>query len=95
MSTSIGTVGVVLGTVVEQEAEMGELTLVIVVGKMVAVLVVEYLTETVAAGNIVNRMLDIDKIGVSHLAFTGEITWTFLRSGDTVLAKGRKLYDNY
>ena len=92
MSTSISTVGVVRGTVVEQEAEMGELTLVIVVGKMVAVLVVEYLTETVAAGNIVNRMLDIDKIGVSHLAFTGEITWTFLRSGDTVLDKGRKTF---
>ena len=92
MSTSISTVGVVLGTVVEQEAEMGELTLVIVVGKMVAVLAVEYFTETVAGGHIFNRMLNIHKIGVSHGAFTREITWTFLWSGDTVLVKGKKAF---
>ena len=95
MNTSISTVGVVRGTVVEQEAEMGEVTFVIVVGKMVAVLVVEYLTETVAGGNIFNRMLNIHKIGVSHVEFSREITWTFLWSRDTVLAEGRKLYDNY
>ena len=90
MSTSISTVGVVRGTVVEQEAEMGELTLVIVVGKMVAVLVVEYLTETVTGGRIFNRMMNIHEIGISHVAFTREITWTFFRSGDTVLANRRK-----
>ena len=92
MSTSISTVGVVRGTVVEQEAEMGELTLVIVVGKMVAVLIVEYLTETVAGGHIFNRMLNIHKIGISHVAFTREITWTFLWSRDTILAKGKKAF---
>ena len=92
MSTSIGTVGVVLGTVVEQEAEMGELTLVIVVGEMVAVLVVEYLTETVAGGHIFNRMLNIHKIGCSHFALTREIAWTFLWSGDTVLVKGEQAF---
>ena len=95
MSTSISTVGVVRGTVVEQEAEMGELTLVIVVGKMVAVLVVEYLTETVAGGHIFNRMLNIHKIGLTHVAFTREITWTFFRSGDTVLVKGMDINFRY
>ena len=85
MSTSIGTGGVVRGTVVEQEAEMGQHALVIVVGEMVAVLVVEYLTESVAGGNIFNRMVNIHKIGTSHFAFSRGKKWTFLRCGYTIL----------
>ena len=88
MNASISTISVVPCTVIEQEAEMRELTLLIVVGKMVAVLIVEYFTKTMAGGHIFNRMLNIHKIGISHVAFTREITWTFLWSGDTVLVKG-------
>ena len=85
MNASISTVGVLLGTVFEQEAEMGELTLVIVVGKMIAVLIVEYFAETVAGGYIFNSMVNIHNIGISHVTFARKITWTFLWSGDTVL----------
>ena len=80
MNTFIITIGVVRGTVIEHETEFGELTLFIVVGKMFAALVFKYFAETVAGGHIFNRMLNIHKIGGSHVAFTREITWAFLWS---------------
>ena len=87
------TIRVVLSTIIVQEAQVGEFTLTVEVGKIFAVLSIKYRTEIVAGGYIINMVMDIHKIGTVHVTFSMEITWAFLWSRNTVLPNKIKIID--